>query len=273
MAKGRFLAILALGATTACIEPEPIAWDGPRTTSGDALPGRLIVAGDSAAFTTDTAKFVAPAIAGACGGSVRVALSGDSGTERYAAWWAPGADSSAALLAARSTDGGQSWSSPEPVDTADHTPVGCRRPAPAIAADSASGYVHVAYGMRDPQGAGVFFSHSMDRGRMFHSAVTIVYGERLSDVAIAARGDTVAIAYVDPSSKHPELGLALSRTMGHIFENRLVVPETKDVSDPAVSLAAGRIAVAWVHRVPNGAVTVMSRVGRFGAAAREGASR
>jgi hypothetical protein len=127
--------------------------------------------------------------------------------------------------------------------------------------------------MRDPQGAGVFFSHSMDRGRMFHSAVTIVYGERLADVAIAARGDTVAVAYVDPSSNHPPLGLALSHTMGHIFEDRLVVPDTKDVDDPAVALGPGRIVVAWVHRVPNGATTMMMRSGRFGATTREDSAR
>jgi hypothetical protein len=264
--------IVTLGATIACSAPETVTWDAPSTHSGEALPGRLALDGDTPSFTTDTGKLVAPHIDGACAGSVRVALSGSTGAERYVAWWAPRADSSAQLLAARSTDGGQSWSAPERVDTADHHPVGCKRPAPAIAADSASGYVHVAYAMRDPQGAGVFFSHSMDRGRMFHSAVTIVYGERLSDVAIAARGDTVAVAYVDPSSSHPPLGLALSHTMGHIFENRLVVPETKDVGEPAVALGAGRVAVAWVHRVPNGAATVMSRVGRFGAS-REGASR
>ena len=171
MANSRFPAlVLALGATTGCDVASPISWGPPSVTAGDALPGRLTLGAGMPAFTTDTAKLVAPTIAGACAGSIRVALSGESGAERYAAWWAPRADSSATLLAARSTDGGQSWSVPEPVDTADHTPVGCKRPAPAIAADSASGYVHVAYGMRDPQGAGVFFSHSMDRGRMFHSA-------------------------------------------------------------------------------------------------------
>jgi hypothetical protein len=270
MANSRFLAlVLAVGATAACDSTSSVTWSPSLTNAGDALPGRLSLVGDAPTFTTDTGKLVAPAIAGACIGSVRVALSGASGTERYAAWWAPRPDSSAELLAARRTDGGQRWSTAEPVDTADHTPVGCKRPAPAVAADSASGYVHVAYGMRDSQGAGVFFSHSMDRGRMFHSAVTIVYGERLANVAIAVRGDTVAVAYVDPSSNHPPLGLALSHTMGHIFEDRLVVPETKDVGDPAVALGAGRVAVAWVHRVPNGETTVMSRVGRFASRARE----
>ena len=266
MAKGLFLKrgiVLAAMLIAGCSSSGPVEWASAVTRRGDALPGRLAL--DSApVFRGDTSMQVAPTIAGACAGSTRVALSGASGAERYVVWWAPRPDSSAALLAARSVDAGQNWSAPEPVDTADHTPVGCKRPAPAIAADSAGGYVHVAYGMRDADGAGVFFSHSMDHGTMFHSPVTIVYGERLASVAVAVRGDTVAVAYVDPSSDHPPLGLALSYTMGHSFEHRLMIPETRDVSDPAVALAPGRIAVAFVQRTPGGAASVVTRLGRLG---------
>jgi hypothetical protein len=273
MAKGLLCLLpLLVAAATACTH-DPVVWDAPVTREGDALPGRLVLDGGAPRFTSDTAMLIAPLIDGACAGSARVALAGVSGVERYVAWWTPRPDSSAALVAARSTDGGRSWSVAEPVDTADHQRTGCDRPAPAIAADSSSGYVHVAYSMRDAEGAGVFFSHSMEHGKMFHSPVTIVYGDRLSDVAVAAHGDTIALAYIEPSSDHARLGIALSHTMGHIFEDRLVVPETKDVSDPAVALGAGRVVVGWVHRVPNGATEVMSRVGRVGAAAREGASR
>ena len=267
MAKGLFLKrsiVLVATVLAGCGDASPVVWDAATTRAGDALPGRLALDNGATSFGTDTAMLIAPLLDNACQGSARVALSGSSGTERYVAWWSPRADSSAELLAARSVDGGRSWSAPEPVDTADHTPVGCKRPAPAIAADSVSGYVHVAYGMRDAQGAGVFFSHSMERGRMFHAPVTVVYGERLSSVAIAVRGDTVAVAYVDPSADHPPLGLALSYTMGHSFEERLIVPSTKDVSEPAVALAAGRVAVAFVHRTPGGATSVVSQVGRLG---------
>jgi hypothetical protein len=267
MANSCFLAMLAAGVLISCGGTAPIAWLPATVSAGSSLPGRLVL-GEVARFSTDTAMLVAPGVAGACSGSVRVALSGASGVERYAAWWAPRADSSAALLAARSVDGGRSWSSPEPVDTADHHPIGCNRPAPAIAADSSSGYVHVAYSMRDAQGAGVFFSHSMDHGRMFHSPVTIMYGDQLTDVALAAHGDTVAVAFIDPSSDHPEVGLALSHTMGHIFEHRLTVPSSTDAYTPAIAFAPGRVAVAWVHRVPDGESSVVMRVGRFGSAMR-----
>jgi len=267
MAKGLFRLLLPLAATAVACARDPVAWDPAVTTAGAALPGRLVLDGDAARFTADTAALLAPAVPGSCAGSARVALSGASGTERYLAWWAPRPDSSAALLSARSTDGGRSWSAPEPVDTADHQAVGCNRPAPAIAADSSSGYVHVAYSMRDAQGAGVFFSHSMDHGKMFHWPVTIMYGDRLTDVAIAAHGDTVAVAYVEPSSDHPQIGLALSHTMGHIFENRLAVPSSSDASDPAVAVAPGRLAVAWVHHLPGSTSSVMTRVARLGGGA------
>ena len=266
MAKGLFLRhsiVLASMALAACA-PAPLAWDAAVTTAGAALPGRLALDGETPRFTVDTAALIAPTVPGSCAGSARIALSGASGTERYVVWWAPRPDSSATLLSARSADGGRSWSAPEPVDTADHQPVGCNRPAPAIAADSSSGYVHVAYSMRDAQGAGVFFSHSMDHGKMFHWPVTIMYGDRLADVAIAARGDTVAVAYVEPSSDHPQIGLALSHTMGHIFEDRLAVPSSSDASDPAIAVAPGRLAVAWVHHTPGGASSVVTRVGRLG---------
>lgn len=270
MAKGLFRIAVSLMATAlAACGGAPLTWDPAVTAAGAALPGRLEIDAGEPRFSTDTSSLVPPSIPTACPGSARVALSGASGMERYVAWWAPRADSSAALLSARSTDGGRSWSAPEPVDTADHRPVGCVRPAPAIAADSSSGYVHVAYSMRDAQGAGIFFSHSMDRGKMFHWPVTITYGDHLTDVAIAVRGDTVAIAYIEPSSDHPQLGLALSHTMGHIFEDRLTVPSSADASDPAIEIGPGRIGVAWVHHTPGGASSLVTRIAHFDGSVRQ----
>lgn len=265
MANGRrhtALLTSALAATAACAAvASPVEWRDASARAGDSLPGRLALHGDSAAFVPETLAVGTTTPAGACPGSVRIAWSGASGTERYVAWWAPRADSSAALLAARSIDSGRSWEAPEPVDTIDRANVGCSRPAPAIAADSASGYVHVAYSMRAPEGTGVFFSHSMERGHMFHSPVAIMYGEELADVAIAVLRDTVAVAYVQPTGRHPGLGLALSRTMGHIFEHRIAVPSATDASDPAVAIAPGRVAVAWVQRSPAATPVLMTRVG------------
>jgi hypothetical protein len=251
---------LIAGLLLGCTNAEPVAWTSIATTSSDSLSGDFTIA-------TGAPGFVPPAIAppqrnDACPGSVRVAASGSSGIERYATWWSPRADSTSWLLAARSADGGRTWEVPQAIDTLDMITRGCARPAPAIAADSVAGYVHVAYSMRAPEGVGVFFSHSMDRGRLFHAPVPIVYGERLSETAIAVLRDTVAIAFVDPNMRVPRIALAFSRTMGHIFEDRLAVPGGRGVaSAPRVALASGRIAVAWVERDPIGAPRAVVREG------------
>jgi hypothetical protein len=258
------LALASLG----CAREEAVEWSTPESRTAGALPGKLVVDADGALrfeappAPGDGARPSAPSAsadrtftppAGACRESVRTAWSGSSGTERYAVWWSLRADSSATLLAARSLDGGLTWAAPQNVDTLDRSDVGCTRPAPAIAADSVSGYVHVAYAMHAPEGTGVFFAHAMDRGAMYHSPVAIVYGDRLVDVDVASLRDTVAVAYMDPSMRNPRIGLALSRTMGHIFEVRIpAVTRTgsgqASAMSPAVALAPGHVAVAGLER-------------------------
>ena len=265
------VAMLVVVTTLGCAREEPVEWGSPSRMRADTLPGRLSIdaAGPlhfvSVPAPTDP-SFTPPA--GACRASLRVAWSGNSGAERYAVWWSARADSSAALLGARSIDGGATWSAPLPVDTLDRADVGCNRPAPAIAADSQTGYVHVAYAMHAPEGTGVFFAHAMDRGTMYHAPVAIVYGDRLVDVDVAALHDTVAVAYSDPSMRYPHVGLALSRTLGHIFEVRIpTVARTGSgnagAASPAVALAPGRIAVAWIEREIAGPPTLVAVAGRF----------
>lgn len=251
---------LLLAALAACSPPDPVAWTSLESRDADSLPGELRLLTAHPEFVPPSPE--PPARADACPGSVRVAASGTSGIERYATWWAPRADSTAWLLAAHSTDGGKTWEVPQAIDTLDMITRGCDRPSPAIAADSVAGYVHVAYSMRAPEGVGVFFSHSMDRGRLFHSPVPIMYGERLTETAIAALRDTVAIAFVDPNMRVPRVGLAFSRTMGHIFEDRLDVPGGRGTaSRPQVALASGGVAVAWIERDPTGAARAVVRAG------------
>ena len=251
---------LFLAAIVACAPADRVAWTSLGSRDGDSLPEELGVVTAPANFGPGTLE--PPQRGDACPGSVRTAASGASGTERYTAWWAPRPDSTAWLLAARSVDGGKTWEVPQAVDTLDMVTRGCARPAPSIAVDSAAGYVHVAYSMRAPEGAGVFFSHSMDRGRLFHSPVPIVYGERLSETAIAVLRDTIAIAFVDPNMRVPRVGLAFSRTMGHVFEDRLEVPGGRgSASAPRVALAPGRVAVAWIERDPTGAPRAVVREG------------
>jgi hypothetical protein len=93
----------------------------------------------------------------------------------------------------------------------------------------------------------------MDAGALFHSPVPIFYGERLGRSAVAADGDLVAVAFEDPRSRTPRVGLAISRTMGHIFttgDRVLPVSEENDrATRPRVALRGRRVAVAWDRRL------------------------
>lgn len=163
---------------------------------------------------------------GACAGSLRTV---QSGPDVYGAWWEVRDDSSSVLMVGRSTDEGKTWSIVQPADTADVSRRGCARPAPAIAADSSTNYVDIAYFLEAKEGPGIFFTHSMDARKLgtgdgiFHAPVPVVYGDQPGDVSVAAQGDDLVVAYEDPNGDIESVGLALSRTMGHIFEQRLIV--------------------------------------------------
>jgi hypothetical protein len=192
-----------------------------------------------------------------CAGSLRLAAA--HGT-LFGVWWAPRADSGVRLLAARSLDSGHTWSAPAPVDTTDSGASGCHRAPPAIAADSTSRYVHVTYALQAAEGPGLFFSHSMDAGVTFHSPVPILYGERLGRTSVAADGNLVVVGFEDPNSSTPRIGLALSRTMGHIFEHR-ILPISDDngpAIHPLAAVQGDRVAIAWEPRGPDGAPTALA---------------
>ncbi len=221
---------------------------GPVEWSDQPVPPTAGLAADSAP------AFAAPVAA--CPGSLRAARAGST---VYAVWWTPRPDSTALLASAHSADDGATWSSVATVDSTDRGVSGCRRAPPAIAADSASGYVHITYGMVAPEGAGLFFAHSMDRGVSFHSPVPILYGERPGYTSVAADGDRVVVAFEDPNSGTPRIGLALSRTMGHIFEDRLV-PVSNDhgaATRPRVAVSGRTIQLAWLQQAAPGQRAVM----------------
>ena len=188
---------------------------------------------------------IAPA-AGACPISVRAVREGPA---TFAAWWRVRRDSSAELIVARSPDGGATWDQLVVADSTDHSVRGCARPAPAIATDSANGYINVAYFMEPQSGPGIFFAHSMDGGKTFHAAVPIVFGEKTSSVGIATFGDQVAVAYEDPNSTEPTVGVALSRTMGHIFEYRKAISSDNErAMNPIVDFRGDTVRVWWSDR-------------------------
>jgi hypothetical protein len=228
----------------------PVAWDEIRAVKG-AVAGALEPDGSFRAdsMATLAAQVTSPETS-VCPGSLALA---HAGRRLYATWWRVRPDSGALLRAAHSEDGGRTWSSPASVDTTDQSVSGCRRTPPAIAADSASGYVHVVFALLGREGPGLFYAHSMDAGATFHAAVPIFYGDRLGRASVAADGDAVAVAFEDPNSRAPRVGLALSRTMGHIFEERLlpISDDNEIASRPMVAVKGRRLAVAWLRGDPS----------------------
>jgi hypothetical protein len=245
----------------------PLSWEPAAPAAGEPLarplPAQSLLTAPADARGT------------ACGASLRVAPAPGRGI--IAAWWAVRPDSTAVLLAARGDvilDGDQhgrvplrlaqaTWEPALAIDTLDRGAHGCARPAPAIVAEPRTGYVHVSYALDAPEGTGVFFAHSMDAGRMWHSPVSIVYGPRLGATAIAARGDTVAVAYEDPNGADPpQVALALSVTAGHIFEHKSlpVSAGAYAATTPEVALDASEgVVVGWRERRPEGEVAMRRR--------------
>ena len=244
--------------------PDPVKWDSENRSDAPVAPGARMIL-DANGAPKMIAAWIPPGMpAGArCEGSL-VAVQAKSDTA-YAAWWMPRADSSALLVVARSDDGGHAWREPEVADSTDHGRTGCTRLPPYVTADTANGYVHVVYFMVAAEGAGIFFTHSMGQGEMFHSPVPIVYGEKASAAAVASYGDTVVVAYMDPNAAAPQVWLALSRTQGHIFEERVEVsPATAQVGRPAVAVRGHRVSIAWVESSRGGGAGVsVARTGQW----------
>jgi hypothetical protein len=201
-------------------------------------------------LVSDTSVNITPSLdPRRCAESVHAARQ-DDGT-LVAVWWSVRDDSSALLLAAVSPDGGTTWRPPLRVDTADVSVVGCSRPPPAIAASA--GFVHIAYSMRGREGAGIFYSHSMNRGQSYELPLTIVYGDHLARTDVAADHGLVAVAYEDPNGAIEQIGLAISRDWGHIFGDRSRGSTgVGAATTPQVAVAGRQVAVAWVQGASEG---------------------
>jgi hypothetical protein len=168
-----------------------------------------------------------------------------------AVWWSVLPDSSARLVSARGTANGASWEPAVPVDTLDRGTRGCTRPAPSVAWTGSNRYVHVAYHLDAPEGAGVFYAHSMLAGRIYDAdPQPIVYGPRLARAAVAARGDTVVVAYENPNTRESAIALAWSKTSGHGFVDKAVPVSggTFAASLPTVAVDGAGLTVGWSER-------------------------
>jgi hypothetical protein len=227
-----FLVLTGLGCVNNPIEWGDVSYRASHLGDPDTRSAVMSAGMPAAAETT------AP-----CVRSIRTA--GDS-SELFRVWWASRSDSSVVLSMQRSGDRGATWQSPVTVESRDRGRRGCDRPAPGIFYDPASGYLHLVYFIEGGDGAGIFFSHSMDDGGMFHAPVPVVYGNRPSSAGVAGVGDSVVVVFEDPNATTPRIGIALSRSAGHIFEQRSeVTPDDVAALAPWVALDHDKITVWW----------------------------
>ena len=195
----RTVATSALLLLVACAR-EPIEWEPARDIDGMiGATTRLVMDHHGSPRLVDERVPTVALPTAACPGSVVAARA--RGDEWYAAWFLARFDSSVVLQVARSTDGGSTWNTPVVADGRDRGRRGCSRPRPALTADSATAYVHAAYFIEPIEGAGVWYTHSMEQGTIWHQTIGVLYGDEPAAASIASAGDTVLVAYEHPDRK------------------------------------------------------------------------
>lgn len=261
--------------TAACQQrAAPVRWDNETPTSNAEIaalwpetpPG-------SPDRAVDTLR-PAPTDSLRCTGSLRTKRT-PRGT--VAVWWSAVAGNATRvqLLSAWRDSvtaiGDTVWRTPVVVDSLDRgarnaeevaegTVQGCNRPAPGFTVDAVNGYVHVAYAMTAPEGAGVFYAHQMDPRALFEPPIPMVYGDHLGVAEVASDGEVVAVVYEDPNSglrvqsrgdTRTRIGVAVSRTSGHVFERRMLVDGGLHAAiAPRVRVHGDTITLAWRDVAP-----------------------
>jgi hypothetical protein len=240
-------ALALLVIVTAC-DPGPVEWRESREVGApvDGFARFSLVDRDLSRFAPLDAPNVPPP-EGACLGSVAYARM--LGPEWHRAWWEPRDSGRAALITSRSVDGGATWGPPVVVDASDRSTLGCERFPPSIAADSLTRFVHAVFYMRAPNGAGIWYAHSMDSGATWHSQYGLIYGDDPARSSIAADGELAVAGYELPNAAEKRIGLAVSRDGGHTFLPRLIVSSRNGAaSSPAVAARRPMLGVAWRER-------------------------
>ncbi len=266
--EARALFAAACALLCASCEKPPIEWRGDAARLSHDLAVRSV--GLDTMLMPESAPQPLTRRLDRCEGSI--AYAHVAGREAFAAWWMALPESTVTLVVQRTLDDGQSWSAPEIVDQRDAGHSGCGRPAPAVAADSATGYLLIAYSSAPKAGTAVWFSHAMpmvingERTLMWHAPVPVVFGDRLVNASVAGVGDTVVVAYAYPSGPPTRVGLAVSRTAGHLFtEHMALAASGSSLAEPHVALRNRLLTLVWrsTTLTPDSTVSWMIRAGKL----------
>ena len=240
----RFALFAAVMASTGC-DKGPVQWsDVAYSDSVSGIPAALpaVAVPDSAACVSSVREFV-------------------TGAEKHLIWWSVRPDSSGILkyTSIRNDSTGPTVS----MDTTDSSRRGCKRPAPALAADD-QGRVYAAYFLEAASGPGIFFVHKMD-SIGFHDPISISYGKRPSEVSLTVEGDRIAVAYEEPNSERGQIWVALSNSMGHLFEYRGSVSGPSEIArHPAVNLNGMKLDISWLELIQSDSSGRLRRALRTG---------
>ena len=243
----RFAIVMLVCA--ACGADAPIRWDPAVRVPGAIMPGaRMVLTSEGVpAVQAALQPFRWPEDSLACT-ATRIAVQAGS-TAQVAAWWrssrrvagAPQAPDT--LLVARTPDG-VIWGTPVPMAAAAER--ACRSAPAGLVVDAIAGTAYVGFhGLVSGQpGVGLAW---LERGAAAISGAVLVAAGRLPRlVAIAVRGDTVALAYEASGPSGGDIRLAISgRKSQFPVDCGSVADGSARAFAPVIALANGRVAVGW----------------------------
>ena len=173
-----------------------------------------------------------------------VAVAGD-GTI-YVAWRAILPGDVRDVVVTRSSDGGQSWTTPVRARADDWVYPGCPHAGPSLEVD-AKGDVHVAWWTGKAGAAGVYYARSADGAKSF-VAQPMATGEkaRPAHVQLAVSGPRVLVAWDDGLGEVPRVLLRRSTDGGKSFSpEEPLSDQGVAASYPVLALYGDSVAVAW----------------------------
>ncbi len=177
----------------------------------------------------------------------RTAIATSSDGTVYLAWRSVAAGNVRDVVAARSTNRGETWTAPGRVHADDFVIDGCPHAGPSMHVDAA-GRVHIAWWTGAEGRAGVYYARAENGAAGFGPAIEISSGRlvRPSHVQLALDGENVAVAWDDGVDSIPRVMLRVSRDAGRSFGASTVVSDVQAAGMfPVLTLGDGAVMIAW----------------------------